>query len=339
MVKIRMEPQDEYMHELESSENFNESMYFNVYDPTERVGGFLRLGNRANEGYAELTTCLYLPDGRVAFIFNRPKIQNNDAFDAGGTRFEVITPFDELRTAYHGKVVMLTEPLQMANPRKAFAENPWIDAHVELTHTGVAPMYGGEPVNDDGTPLPKDHSGGFARGHYEQHMAVKGTIRAGDEEWAVNGFGLRDHSWGPRYWQAPWWYRWLTANFGGDFGFVVSIIASRDGARRYAGMVLRDGAYEHVIDAKITTDWEGADQYHRTLRVTATTADDTYEITGKVMNLIPLRNRRTTPEGEQLITRISEGMTKWSCAGRTGYGLSEYLDQIVDGQPVGAAEE
>ncbi len=339
MVKIRMEPQDEYMHELESAENFNESMYFNWFDSTERIGGFLRLGNRANEGYAELTTCLYLPDGRVAFIFSRPKIENNDAFDAGGTRFKVITPFEELRTMYDGKVVMLTEPLQMAHPRRAFTENPWVDAHVDLTHSGVSPMYGGEPVNDEGTPLLKDHLGGFARGHYEQHMAVKGTIRVGDEQWSVNGFGLRDHSWGPRYWQAAWWYRWLTANFGSDFGFVVSIIASRDGTRRYAGMVLRDGAYEHITDAKITTGCEGADQYHGTLRVTATTTNATYEITGKVMNLIPLRNRRTTPEGEQLITRISEGMTEWSCEGRTGYGLSEYLDQIVDGRPVGAAEE
>jgi len=87
-----MEPQDEYMHALEEASNFNESMYFNVYDPTERIGGFLRLGNRANEGYAELTTCLYLPDGRVAFTFHRPEISTNDAFDAGGMRFEVTEP-------------------------------------------------------------------------------------------------------------------------------------------------------------------------------------------------------------------------------------------------------
>ena len=53
-MRIRMEPQDEYMHPLEEASNFNESMYFNVYAPTERIGGFLRLGNRANEGYAEL---------------------------------------------------------------------------------------------------------------------------------------------------------------------------------------------------------------------------------------------------------------------------------------------
>ena len=30
-----------------------------------------------------------------------------------------------------------------------------------------------------------------------------------------------------------------------------------------------------------------------------------------------------------------EGMTEWRCDGKVGFGLSEYLDQIVDGQPVG----
>src|SRR5262245_63201808 len=294
-MRIRMDPTDDYMHPLEAASNFSESMYFNVFDPEQRIGGFLRLGNRANEGYAELTTCLYLPDGRVAFTYNRPKIDNNDAFDAGGTRFEVVTPFEELRTTYDGKLALLTEPLQMANPRKAFTENPWVEARVDLTHRGISPMYGGEPVNDDGSPLEQDYSGGFARGHYEQHMAVSGSIRVGDEEWKVDGFGLRDHSWGPRYWQAPWWYRWLTANFGDDFGFVVSIVASRDGGRRIGGMVLRDGEYEHISEAKISTTWAGDDSYHADLRATATTKRDPYEITGRVINHLPLPNCRTAP--------------------------------------------
>jgi hypothetical protein len=28
-------------------------------------------------------------------------------------------------------------------------------------------------------------------------------------------------------------------------------------------------------------------------------------------------------------------MTEYTCNGMTGYGLSEYLDQIVDGKPTG----
>jgi len=49
-----------------------------------------------------------------------------------------------------------------------------------------------------------------------------------------------------------------------------------------------------------------------------------------------LRNRRTTPDGKELTTRITEGMTEYRCNGQVGYGLSEYLDQIVDGRPTGA---
>lgn len=336
MVKIKLEPNDEYMHPLEAASNFNESMYFNAYDPKNNVGGFLRLGNRANEGHAELTTCLYLPDGRVAFVYKRPEIANNDAFDAGGTTFNVIEPFKELHTTYRGKICILDEPLQMADPRKAFTENPWAECEVDWTHTGVSSMYGGEPVNDDGSPIQSDAQG-FAKGHYEQHMKVQGHIRVGDEEWVLDGFGLRDHSWGPRFWSAPWYYRWLTANFGDDFGFVVSVITGRDGRRHIGGMVLRNGEYEHITDATINTTWHGDDVYHESLTAVAKTANGTYNITGKVSNLIPLRNRRTTPEGEQLMTRISEGLTEWTCdaVDHPGYGLSEYLDQIIDGKPVG----
>ena len=336
-MRLRLDPADEYMHPLEAASNFNESMYFNVYDPQGRVGGFLRLGNRANEGYAEMTTCLYLPDGRVAFTYHRPQISDNDAFDAGGMRFEVVEPFERLRASYEGKICVLERPLEMADPRKAFTENPWTDCAVDLDYRGISPMLGGEPVNDDGSPIEEDAGQGFARGHYEQHVGARGAIRVGDEEWVVDGYGLRDHSWGPRFWQSPYWYRWLTGNFADDGGFVVSIITARDGSQRVGGVWLEDGAYSYLTGATIETDWRTDDRYHDHIRAVARTADSEHVIEGTVLSLIPLRNRRTTPEGEQLVTRISEGMTEWRCDGKVGYGLSEYLDQIVDGQPVGVA--
>jgi hypothetical protein len=336
-MRLRLEPSDELMHPLEDATNFNESMYFNVYDPRERIGGFLRLGNRANEGYAEMTTCLYLPDGRVAFTYHRPAITNNDAFDAGGMRFEVVEPFEQLRATYRGKICILERPLEMADPRRAFTENPWADCAVELDYRGLSPMLGGEPVNDDGTPIIEKADEGFARGHYEQHVGAHGTVRVGDEEWVVDGVGLRDHSWGPRFWQSPWWYRWLTGNFGDDGGFVLSIVTRRDGARRVGGVWLADGVYEPLVDVQIDTEWRTDDKYHDRIHAIARTKDAEHVIDGTVLSLIPLRNRRTTPEGDQLVTRISEGMTEWrGDDGRVGYGLSEYLDQIVDGQPVGA---
>ena len=92
--RLRLDPSDEGMHPLEAASNFNESMYFNVFDPKQRLGGWFRLGNRANEGYAELTVCIYDTDGTVYFRYRRPKITNNDAFDAGGMRLSVVAPFE-----------------------------------------------------------------------------------------------------------------------------------------------------------------------------------------------------------------------------------------------------
>src|SRR5579884_2658826 len=169
-MPLRLDPEDEYMHELGPEPTFNESMYFNVYDPSSRVGGFFRLGNRANEGYAEMTVCLYLPDGRVAFMFSRPSISDNSAFEAGGLRFDVIRPFEELQVAYRGRVLLLDDPLEMADPKAAFASNPTSEGRLSITFSGVAPMFGGEPEERRETPGEE-----FARGHYEQLTAGLGT--------------------------------------------------------------------------------------------------------------------------------------------------------------------
>ena len=317
------------MHELGPEPNFNESMYFNIYDPSNQLGGFFRLGNRANEGYAEMTACLYFPDRRVAFMFQRPKIASNDTFDAGGMRFEVVRPFEELTVDYQGKVVLLDEPLAMANPRKAFTDNPYTDASVNLRYTRVSPMVGGEP--DTPSEAPGEE---FARGHCEQLIAGAGTITVGDDTWQVDGYGLRDHSWGPRYWQAPWYYRWLTANFGSEFGFMGSRIAHRQSEGIRAGFVWDGNDLFQCNHVELATTWTGADVYHKGIEARLCSADREWRVRGEVMNLIPLRNRR-----EEMITRISEGLTRWTLDdGRVGYGLSEYLDQMVDGKPVGRDE-
>ncbi len=322
------------MHELGPEPNFNESMYFNVYDPASGLGGFFRLGNRANEGTGEMTICLYLPDGRVGFMFGRPKVTTNDAFDAGGMQFEVVTPFEELKVRYQGSVVLLDDPLQMADPRQAFTNNPHTQASVDLVYRGVAPMFGGEPEERNERPGEE-----FARGHYEQLVSGSGEISVGEEAFDVSGFGLRDHSWGPRYWQAPWYYRWLTANFGPDFGFMGSRVARRDGPGGRGGFVWDGTDLVACSDFRIHSRWEGEASYHRGIEAELVSGERRWTVKGEVLNLIPLRNRRTDPSGTELVTRISEGMTRWTLAdGRVGYGLSEYLDQIVDGAPVGLAE-
>jgi hypothetical protein len=105
---MRLETSDDYLHAVDGDPNHNESRYYNFFDGTCGLGGWVRLGARPNEGYAEMTVCLYLPDGRVGFMFRRPRIEGALAHDAGGLRFEVVEPFREHRVTYDGQVCMLT---------------------------------------------------------------------------------------------------------------------------------------------------------------------------------------------------------------------------------------
>src|SRR6266849_9994236 len=124
-AELTLLPTDDLMHANSGEEHFNESAYYNFFDPRRRVGGFVRLGNRPNEGYAEMTTCFYLPDRVVAFMFGRPKIQDNHAHSAGGLNFAVVKPLQHHRVTYEGKSCILKDPLVMAEPRDAFKNNPY----------------------------------------------------------------------------------------------------------------------------------------------------------------------------------------------------------------------
>ncbi|MBU2550244.1 MAG: hypothetical protein KKB20_17680 [Proteobacteria bacterium] len=332
-IIVRLAPEDEYTHPIEEAKNFNESMYFNLFDATP-LGGWFRIGNRPNEGYAEMSCCLYLPDGSIGFMYGRPEISNNDAFDAAGMKFSTIEPFKKLKVTYDGQVCLLKNPYDMADPKKAFTQNPLVPCRVDLDYDGLSPMYGGEAVKADGSPIEEKPEESFARAHYEQHISGRGLIRVGDREWTIDGHGLRDHSWGPRYWQNIYWYRWLPMNFGPGFGMMISIVTMADGKQRIGGMVLRDNEYVLIDDVRIEADYD-EHYYQTTLKAWARTAEREYQVEGRVVSLIPLRNRRKAPDGTVLHTRITEGMTEYRCDGRVGYGMSEFLDQVVDGRPVG----
>jgi len=316
-------PEDDYTHELGPEPNFNESMYFNFFDTGKSLGGWFRLGNRANEGQAEMTVCLYLPDGRVLFNFQRPQIANNEGFHAGGLHFEVEEPGQRLRTSYDGPAVELAEPREMADPKKAFTSNPRKRVRFDLVHDAVGPLYGSGGSRSEAQKQAEQQ---FAKAHYEQHMHVTGSLGIEGEHYEIDGYGLRDHSWGPRHWQAIHRYEWLTMNFGPDLGAMVSIIQrDAEGRERSAGGVLIRGMeMERLVDAEIEAEYEPGGLFHR--KVVARVRTESGEelcIEGEVKSFIPLRNRRAG-----LQTHIGEGMTEWKLGDRTGHGLSEFLRQV-----------
>lgn len=314
MAKIigNVKPEDDYTHPLGPEPNFNESVYFNFFDREQQRGGFLRIGNRANEGYAEMTVIVYEPGGSALFNYKRPAITSNDGWNAGGLAVEVVEPTERIRTTYDGSVVYLADPRSMSDPGKAFKESPHRKLKLDLLHQACGPLYGHVGKPGDGND--------FARAHFEQHMRVTGTLSVdGGAAVSLTGHGLRDHSWGPRYWQSTPSYRWITGNFGDDLGMVISVIGGKPG-----GVMHKGDELHRIKDVKLETDYEAGTKFHCALRAELTLENGVkHLIEGSVKGFIPLRNRRAG-----MNTHIGEGMTEYVIDGaRKGYGLSEYLDQ------------
>ncbi|WP_380878042.1 hypothetical protein ACFB49_15290 [Sphingomonas sp. DBB INV C78] len=323
---FRLDPADEYPHPAGPERNFNESVYVNAFDDGTGVGGWMRLGNRVNEGRAELSVCLYLPDGRIAVRFSRPRIDTNDAFDAGGLRFDVIHPMRRLNAAYEGDVFIVTNPDDLRHPETLFAQAPRLSCKVEWRLDTISPQHGGEPVRHDVQTM---YGRDFSLGHFNQHIHASGHITIGDEHFPISGHGWRDHSWGPRWWTNIIWYRLFLAAFPDGRGFMIHRIAGEDGRTRRSGVLLIDGHYHEITDFDAITDWTDKRDPTSVRIVVRTATGRTAEITGEILSLAPLRNRREE-NGRELLSRIAEGHTRFTWDGVVGYGMTEYIERVAE---------
>ncbi|QTI69055.1 DUF7064 domain-containing protein [Gordonia polyisoprenivorans] len=321
-----MKPDDDYTHELTDEPNFNESMYFQLHDLAAGVGGFFRIANRPNEGRGERTVCIYLPDGRVAFGFDRPAVTTNKRLDAGGLTVTVVEPFQRIDIEFVGRVNILADPQRLEDPKSALSESPVVDCTAEIQFSALAPVFA-ESFDSDGES--------FAPNHYEQPVAASGRISIGDELIELDGHGLRDHSWGPRSWQAPWFYRWIHGT-SADLSFMGAYFGKPDGSSLQGGFVLDGDKFTRCDRVSIVTERDGnAQQTAATVSLSA--GARTWTFVGSVESNVPLRHRKKI-DSEWAVSRIVEGSTRWRADdGRELHGMTEYLDQMRGQEPVGLA--
>ena len=330
MADYRLSKDDEYPHAAGAEKNFNESVYVNGFDLERKFGGWMRIGNRVNEGHAEAQVCLYLPNGQIACQFQRPDISSNAAFAAGGQAYEVHEPFQSVSMSYTGNVMVLDDPELLRNPRDLFGSAPKAAAEIRFDLTASSPVHGGEPVSDTQETM---YGRDFSFGHFNQHTETRASIRIGSEQYDFNGYGWRDHSWGPRYWTNIYFYRLFIANFGPDHAMMFLKITGRDGVTRRHGVLECDGEYEEVLDLDVFTDWTQRKD-PKAMRLGVRTTRRSVVLEGEVLNLAPLRNRRKVGD-ETLSCRIAEGLTAWRWGQRDGIGVTEYIEFLEDGEPVG----
>ena len=162
-------PEDDYTHPLGPEPNFNESMYFNFFDRAKALGGFVRLGNRANEGNAEMHG-LPLPAGRPRAVHvQAPADHEQRRLRRRRHAFEVEEPGQRLRTTYDGRCSSSPIRARWPIPARPFARTRKKRIALDLVHEAVGPVYGHAGSKEErGEAAPRSSS---RKAHYEQHMA------------------------------------------------------------------------------------------------------------------------------------------------------------------------
>jgi hypothetical protein len=80
----------------------------------------------------------------------------------------------------------------------------------------------------------------MAAAHFETSGRVTGTVRMRDRRFEVDGSFHRDHSWGPRDWEALNGHRWVVGTAGPRFSFSAAVMLGTTDLVA-GGYVIRDG--------------------------------------------------------------------------------------------------
>jgi hypothetical protein len=320
---------DEFMHPPTDHPQFNESAYYNLVDDDSGFALLIRMGNRINEGHAEVTVLVYLPDGGAAIRFDRAAITNNDAFDAAGLKFEVVEPLQTIDVTFDGTAYRLGKGTDLADPKQAFTTSPVVPLKLALRYDNLVPVYGlGGGSGIQGA------EGAIAVGHYQGPCRVAGWVEIDGARKDIAGLGYRDHSWGPRKWQGPAYWRWLSCMADDKNGFVAWTQKIGDVRSPGNGMLLRDGVAELVTKVEITSEYGEQPHYPTAMAVSMwTESGEQVSATGEVFHNVPLRHRR-----DGLTARLAEVLVKFDIGGSVGYGICEYHDLVIDGVPAGMTE-
>lgn len=336
------DPADELFHPVGDHGAWSESYYFNFVDPDTGVGAFTRMGFRPNDGWADALHAVYLPDGRVAFTYGRRTDLTPASVSAMGDADPEVgnlllrrgAPFGSWSIVYAGPASVMADPTVMLAATRDRPEGWSTEQHLDMD------------VAFEALAGPHYARGG-GQGHFEQTGRAQGTIHLGDESWVVDGYGVRDKSWGPRTWQAPsgsaakasgpaavtegLFLNWFSMNFGADLALGGACGRTDDGSFVGKGWIQRDGVTIDLEEVTMSTVLDPDNPLlHRTVHLEATDADgETIEVDGTVLSTCPTKIPRR--DG---VTFVNEGLARFESDGpsggrRVGYGIAEHWHAVL----------
>lgn len=326
---------DELMHAVGDDPAWSESYYFNFVDPTSKVGMFTRMGFRPGNGWADALHVIYLPGNRVLFTYGRREIKSDlSRYDgdlsAGHLAITCVRPHQQWQIDYDGPAQDIANPAILLERSKQRPQGWFTPANLQMT------------LSFDCLTEPHYAARG-THGHFEQSGKVTGSIHIDDETWQVEGYGVRDKSWGPRDWgassrdeetvgepkaepaggPAPF-VNWFSMNFGDYAAMGGSCFRARDGVMRGEGWIQREGTSGKLKNVVIETDYADDSIIHQAVRFQAETEDgERIEMSGDVLSVCP--TKIPMPGGA---TFVNEGLAEFQWGDRTGYGIAEHWHAV-----------
>lgn len=217
-----------------------ESLAHMLMFPEHGVAGFIYPTVRA-DGDAKGRASLFGPalDGPIHEQVEErvPAEMDFDDWRTGPLRMRVLEAHRTVDIAWEGEEIAFAGRYEALHPVYAFS----------MHRLGNPPYYG-----DDRT---------------EQHGRVAGRLRAPGIDTAVEGFMVRDQSWGPRIWGLNQHYKWfhaITADCSVHFFEMDSF-----GRRQVRGYLYRDGVLANLESAHCEIEYDDR-MLHRRLRATVT---------------------------------------------------------------------
>ena len=281
---------DEYQHNPSNDLCWQESVVLIWYDPTTELGGIHRIGVEPNQN--KCNTQNYIARGKeLLYKYDNMYLPLSNA-DWDNYQAGVIT-----RKAI--------EPLKSF---QFLIDDPYYNCQAELTFKGF------HPAHDYSRGL--DPAGQIAANHFEGAGLVSGWVKKGSTQYNLKqGVGMRDHSWGVRYWNVINNWRWVCGIFGDQFAFNALTVVT-DSGMMHGGFVFDGQETLAVKDCCINVILEDNGKEHKGTNVWFKDEKDrTVTVSSETLFVRPIYFYEV---------RANEGLSKFIMDQRTGHGIVEF---------------
>ena len=296
-----------------------ESVYFNLFDPTSRLGIVCSLGLKA-AGRGEAVLALLLPDGKLLFALERGDGRRDEgalavAGLAGGWRPPRLRA--ATRLAEHEADAFPPGPLPvLLAPRT-------VEATIDLAFRPTTPAVDLCAIVDEDTRRFLEPLGAH---HVEQSGTAEGEVVVDGRRFTFVGTGSRDHSAGRRDWDAADHWGLFTVRLGEDVALHALAVCLR-GRMVEGGFLWRGGALERVT--RVEHAWVEDAGRPRSVELEVTTdAGPALHVRGTVVSTLSVPVQPESRPGRHLAGRpwrlvLDESFTRYEGAGRSGFGIAE----------------